>query len=221
MVHLVRSYIVVLLIIAACAILPMNFCKSIHAEEEAAPTFQDVASSIYGQAVGRDDSGENYVFGLTAKYTGPEDRMPGEGKFKNIFYFLPVTARWYDPAHYYESTQEVEGVFKTEECVLCHTVQTPRIVVDWKMSRHSKAGKTDAMEKEIIVGCDKCHGPDHQKLRLPDHGVCGECHPKERDEHTTGGLGSHAHAWHIEVNEFAWQIGKPAEEVHGCAACMV
>jgi hypothetical protein len=48
MVHSVRGYIVVLAVIAACAILPMNFCKTANADE-AAPTFQDVASSIYGQ----------------------------------------------------------------------------------------------------------------------------------------------------------------------------
>jgi hydroxylamine dehydrogenase len=218
MVHSVRGYLLMLAVIAGCVVLPMNFCKTANADE-AAPTFQDVASSIYGQAVGDDDSGENFVFGLTARYTGPDRTMPGEGKFRNIFYFLPVTAMYYDPAHYYVSTQKVEGVFKNDECVLCHTIQTPRPVIDWKLSKHSKVGKTDAMDKEQVVGCDACHGSNHQELRMPDHGVCGTCHPKERDQHRTGGLGSHAHAWHIEVNEFAWQIGKPGEEVAGCAQC--
>ncbi|MBI2559867.1 MAG: hypothetical protein HYW14_01875 [Planctomycetes bacterium] len=104
-----------------------NLSGNIATAEEAAapaPTFQDVASKIFGQAVGPDDSGEKYIFGLTAKYTGPENRLPAEGKLKNVFYFLPVI-RWYDPDHYYTSSQEVEGVFKQEECVLCHMVQTP------------------------------------------------------------------------------------------------
>ena len=131
MVHSVRGYLIMLAVIAGCAILPMNFCKTANADEaEAAPTFQDVASSIYGQAVGDDDSGELYIFGLTAKYTGPDRIMPGEGKFKNIFYYLPVTAMYYNPEDYYVSTQKVEGLFTTDECVLCHTIQTPRIVMD-------------------------------------------------------------------------------------------
>ena len=69
MMHSVRGYLLMMAVIAGCAILPMNFSKSVNADE-AAPTFQDVASSIYGQAVGPDDSGVNYVFGLTAKYSG-------------------------------------------------------------------------------------------------------------------------------------------------------
>ena len=221
MIQLTRKYAVclaILVVVTAGTVLSSGICNKVIADE-AAPTFQDVASSIFGQAVGPDDNGENYVFGLTAKYTGPDEVLPGEGKFKNIFYFLPVTAMYYDPAHYYVSTQKVEGVFKTEECVLCHTIQTPRIVVDWKLSKHSKGGKTSDMQEEKVVGCDSCHGTNHQELKMPDHGVCGECHKQQRVDHTTGGLGSHAHAWHIEVNEFAWQIGKPGEEVASCAQC--
>ena len=95
-----------LAIIAGCALLPMNFCKNASADD-AAPTFQDVASSIYGQAVGDDDDGTMYVFGLTARYTGPDRTFPGEGKFKNIFNYLPITALYYNPDDYYVSTQKV------------------------------------------------------------------------------------------------------------------
>jgi hypothetical protein len=210
----------ILIMVATCAFTSADFCKNAHAEE-AAPTFQDVASSIFGQAVGDDDSGENYVFGLTARYSGPDRTLPGEGKFKNIFYYLPVTAMYYNPEDYYVSSQKVEGEFKTEECVLCHTVQTPRIVVDWKASKHAKSGKTDAMEKEQVVGCDSCHGKNHQQLRMPSYKTCGACHKKEFNEHLSGGQGSHqpTHIWDVSVTEFAWQIGKPGEEVAGCAQC--
>ena len=220
MVHSVRGFIIVLAVIAGCAILPMNFCKTANADE-AAPTFQDVASSIYGQPVGDDDDGTNYVFGLTARYTGPDRTLPGEGKFKNIFYYLPVTAMYYNPDDYYVSTQKVEGEFKNDECVLCHTIQTPRIVVDWKLSKHFKGGKTDAMDKEQVVGCDACHGNNHQDLTMPSVTTCGKCHKKEQGEHLAGGQGSHgSHTiWDISVTEFAWQIGKPGEEVAGCAQC--
>ncbi|MHC4453797.1 MAG: multiheme c-type cytochrome [Planctomycetota bacterium] len=221
--HLVRRFSVcvsILMMVAACALTSTDFCKNTYAEE-AAPTFQDVASSIYGQAVGDDDDGTNYVFGLTARYSGPDRTLPGEGKFKNIFYYLPVTAMYYNPEDYYVSTQKVEGVFKTEECVLCHTIQTPRIVIDWKASKHSKGGKTDAMDKEQVVGCDACHGTNHQELRMPSHNTCGKCHTKEHGEHLAGGQGSHKPTtiWDVSVTEFAWQIGKPGEEVAGCAQC--
>jgi hydroxylamine dehydrogenase len=190
-----------------------NSSAKIATAEEAAPTFQDVASKIYGQAVGRDDSGEKYIFGLTATYTGPEEIFPGEGKYKDFFYFLPVI-RWYDPAHYYTSTQEVEGVFKNQECVLCHMVQTPGIVKDWKRSAHSKPpeGKEGA-------GCVKCHGADHMKLFMPTHQECRECHETQAIGHCGSYLGGHSYAFHINTIEFDWHVGKPPEEVSACAEC--
>ena len=36
----------------------------------------------------------------------------------------------------------------TGQCVDCHTKTTPKVVTDWKQSRHSQAG----------IGCDTCHG---------------------------------------------------------------
>ena len=220
MIRSIKGCLLMLAIIAGCALLPMNFCKNASADD-AAPTFQDVASSIYGQAVGDDDDGTMYVFGLTARYTGPDRTFPGEGKFKNIFNYLPITALYYNPDDYYVSTQKVEGVFKPEECVLCHSIQTPRIVVDWKLSQHSKGGKTASMDAEQVVGCDACHGNNHQELIMPSVTTCGKCHAKEKSEHLAGGQGSHGcHTiWDISVTEFAWQIGKPAEEVASCAQC--
>ena len=37
------------------------------------------------------------------------------------------------------------------DCVTCHTEQTPNIVTDWKLSGHHEAG----------IGCADCHGGDH------------------------------------------------------------
>ncbi|HHT9125712.1 MAG TPA: multiheme c-type cytochrome [Candidatus Brocadiia bacterium] len=179
----------------------------------AGPSFQEVASKIFGQAVGPDDSGEKYVFGLTATYTGPENILPGEGKYKDLFYFLPVI-RWYDPAHYYTSTQEVEGTFKQEECIICHTAQTPTIVKDWKVSRHA----TPPEGKEGAT-CVKCHGSNHMQLTLPTHETCKECHPTQVAGHTGSGLGGHSYAFHINTVEFDWHVGKPPEEVSACAEC--
>lgn len=185
---------------------------------EAQTGFQEVASSIIGEKVGDDSSGDVYKWGLTARYTGVKDLYPGEGKFKNLFKLLPAM-KWYDPAHYYEPLDAVEGEFEGQECVLCHTVQTPGIVKDWKRSAHSKPGKTEFMESEQIVTCNQCHGSDHTKLHMPDINVCGKCHMDKVTQYKAGKQGSHAHAFHLDTIENGWQIDKPAEEMHGCAAC--
>jgi hydroxylamine dehydrogenase len=77
------------------------------------------------------------------------------------------------------------------------------------------------MDKEQVVGCDACHGNNHMELTMPSVNTCGKCHAKEKGEHLAGGQGSHgSHTiWDISVTEFAWQIGKPGEEVAGCAQC--
>jgi hydroxylamine dehydrogenase len=173
--------------------------------------FQQVAAKIFDQKVGLDDSGDVYYMGLTAKYTGPEDLLPGEGKYGKLFKYLPVM-RWYDPEHYYTSTQVVEGEFKSEQCILCHMIKTPGIVAQWKKSKHATSWKQ-------TVGCDACHGSNHQKLYMPTHKECGKCHPKQTAGHMAGGKGSHSQAFHISTNEASWQIGKPAEEVTACATC--
>ncbi|MBM4053433.1 MAG: hydroxylamine oxidoreductase [Planctomycetes bacterium] len=188
------------------------------------PTFQDVASQVFGQAVGPDNDGTLYVFGLTAKYTEPE-YVDGRGPYKSFLKFLP-SIRWYDPEHYWTPGSQTEGEFKNEECVLCHTVQTPTIVNDWKQSSHGNKDlrrgigiKKDGKAVEDLVGCADCHGNNHQKLEMPTYKLCNDCHPKETSEHRAGGLGSHTHAFTVNVLEFSWHVGKPAEEVAGCAEC--
>src|SRR5574337_214360 len=142
------------------------------------PTFQDVASQVFGQPVGPDNDGTLYVFGLTAKYTTPQ-YFEGRGPYKSFLRFLP-SIRWYDPEHYWTNGSQNEGVFKNEECVLCNTVQTPTIVKDWKKSAHGNTeGRRGIVTKdgkpfEGVVGCDKCHGNDHQKLFMPTYKNCGE-----------------------------------------------
>ncbi|MCF6157790.1 MAG: hydroxylamine oxidoreductase [wastewater metagenome] len=175
-------------------------------------TIQQIVSELTGEKIGPDDSGDLYHFGLTATYTGPKEVFPGEGKFGKLFNFLPVI-RWYDPDHYYTPTQKVPGEFKNEQCIMCHTVQTPGIVAQWKQSKHA------ANEKGEVVGCDKCHGNDHQQLYMPSWRHCGECHPEQQAGHRSGGIGSHTQAFHVNVLEAAWHIEKPAEEVTACATC--
>lgn len=178
--------------------------------------FQETASKLFGQPVGPDDSGDVYNGGLTATYTGPAKTVPAEGKYGKLFYFLPVI-RWYDPEHYYSTESSIKGTFKSDECLLCHTIQTPGIVAQWKRSEHHHPS-----EGKDPVTCDKCHGTDHENLTMPSYKTCGtkECHEKQMTGHLAGTVGSHTHAFHTNTIEAAsWQIGKPGEEVTGCAAC--
>jgi anaerobic hydroxylamine oxidoreductase precursor (EC 1.7.2.-) len=174
-------------------------------------TIQQIISEITGEKMGADNSGDLYHAGLTASYTPPEEILPGEGKFGKLFGFLPLM-RWYDPDHYYTPNMNVAGEFKHEECVMCHTVQTPGIVAQWKKSKHASTDKG-------VVGCDKCHGNNHQQLYMPSWKHCGECHPEQQAGHRAGKIGSHTHAFHVSVIEAPWQIAKPAAEVTACATC--
>ena len=116
-------------------------CCTVKKEETASHpkdkrTIQQIISEMTGEKIGPDNSGDLYPGGLTATYTRPEEVFPGEGKFGKLFNFLPLI-RWYDPDHYYTPNMNVSGEFKHEECVMCHTVQTPGIVAQWKKSKHA------------------------------------------------------------------------------------
>ena len=80
-------------------------------------------------------------------------------------------------------------------CVQCHSKVTPKIVTDWKASKHSEAG----------ISCDACHGGDHRtatdvaKAKIPTPDTCGQlpCNAsraiQERQAlHGVGGHGGHA-----------------------------
>ncbi|MEK6738703.1 MAG: multiheme c-type cytochrome, partial [Planctomycetota bacterium] len=174
-------------------------------------TIQQIISELTKEKIGPDNSGDLYHGGLTATYTQPEEVFPGEGKFGKLFNFLPII-RWYDPDHYYTPITSVAGEFKHEECVMCHTVQTPGIVAQWRKSKHATTEKG-------VVGCNKCHGSNHQQLYMPSWKHCGECHKEQSSGHRAGKTGSHTHAFHVSVVEASWQISKPAAEVTACATC--
>lgn len=137
----------------------------------------------------------------------------GEGKWGK--YWKPSEMyRWWDPEHFFEVDNGIDGKYEGEECVSCHKAVTPGIVNDWKLSAHSKN----------MVTCNKCHGSDHQKLVMPTTEVCSECHEKEFQQFKSelvAGHPSHARAFHPDIVEFGWQISKPQTEVNGCAQCHV
>ena len=73
-------------------------------------------------------------------------------------------------------------------CVQCHSQVTPKIVTDWKASKHSEAG----------ISCDACHGGDHTtatdfaKAKIPTPDTCGGCHETQVAQFKRG---KHSMAW--------------------------
>lgn len=77
---------------------------------------------------------------------------------------------------------------RAETCVECHRRVTPRVVEDWKLSRHFA-------EK---VSCDACHGDAHHsdadvaKAETPTAETCSTCHEQQFTQFSKG---KHSLAW--------------------------
>ena len=75
-----------------------------------------------------------------------------------------------------------------EPCLPCHLEKTPAAVAQWQGSAHARAK----------VGCEQCHGTDHEKIvkgeARVDMKVCAPCHRKAFQEHSLSrhGMGLHA-----------------------------
>jgi hydroxylamine dehydrogenase len=75
-----------------------------------------------------------------------------------------------------------------EPCLPCHLEKTPAAVAQWQGSAHAKAQ----------IGCEKCHGTDHDKIvkgeARVDMRVCAPCHQKAFREHRQSrhGMGLHS-----------------------------
>src|SRR5262245_25667477 len=73
-------------------------------------------------------------------------------------------------------------------CIDCHTKQTPNIISDWKLSKHSQAEIT----------CIVCHGDQHQsaadvsKVKIPTPETCAQCHKTQVDQYMHG---KHSKGW--------------------------
>ena len=100
------------------------------------------------------------------------------------------------------------------QCVDCHKDVTPRLVTDWKLSRHREEG----------VDCTECHGEEHTTaadvaevgVATPD--VCATCHPVQVEQFTAG---KHALAW-ISMNAMPtthWLPMELTEGMKGCGGC--
>ncbi|MBF0140424.1 MAG: hydroxylamine oxidoreductase [Magnetococcales bacterium] len=146
-------------------------------------------------------------------WSGLPENARGTGEHAEQWQPDPMHEYW-DPAiHHRPETERVEGVFKAEECLECHTAITPGIVKDWRTSRHASADKP--------VFCPACHGEDHQKLTFPTPQTCGGCHPQrlaQMEEEKKYGFPSHALAMEraVDSKHFA---DKPKAEVASCLQC--
>jgi uncharacterized CHY-type Zn-finger protein len=99
-------------------------------------------------------------------------------------------------------------------CVECHSKVTPKIVSDWKQSKHSEAG----------ISCDACHGAAHTtaadaaKAGIPTPDTCATCHPAQVAQFKKG---KHSMAWAAmeAMPTIHWQPMALTEGMKGCGAC--
>ncbi|MBF0109608.1 MAG: hydroxylamine oxidoreductase [Magnetococcales bacterium] len=145
-------------------------------------------------------------------WSGLPENPRGTGENADHWQPDPMHEYW-DPGTFHRPEKVVEGVFKAEECLECHTALTPGIVKDWQASRHASAKEP--------VACPACHGADHQKLVFPTPQTCGACHPQrlaQMEEEKKYGFPSHALAMEraVDSKHFA---DKPKAEVASCLQC--
>jgi hydroxylamine dehydrogenase len=120
----------------------------------------------------------------------------GKGKYGQ--YWQPVSfSKYFDPHTFYKPPQAVKEVASRQECVKCHTDESPGWVVAWKKSTHAnldkirkltpkdetyyKKAKLEAVEENLRsmgklgkgeklkeVGCIDCHFDINTKKKA-DH----------------------------------------------------
>jgi hydroxylamine dehydrogenase len=99
-------------------------------------------------------------------------------------------------------------------CVDCHKDLHPKIVSDWKLSKHSQSD----------VNCQACHGGQHMskddvaKAEPALPAKCVTCHERQVKQFTGG---KHALAW-ISLNAMPtvhWQPMAQIEGLKGCGGC--
>ncbi len=99
-------------------------------------------------------------------------------------------------------------------CIECHSKQTPNIVSDWKLSKHS----------QVEVTCVVCHGDRHQsasdvsQVKIPTPETCAQCHQTQVDQYKHG---KHSKAWAAmeAMPTIHWQPMAMIEGQKGCGGC--
>lgn len=101
-----------------------------------------------------------------------------------------------------------------QECLECHTTETPNIVSDWQLSKHSDSG----------IGCAVCHGDEHtsaedpNQAAIPTPETCNICHSTQVEQYKRG---KHALAWAAmnAMPTIHWQPMELIEGQNGCGGC--
>lgn len=99
-------------------------------------------------------------------------------------------------------------------CVDCHTKVTPKIVSDWKLSKHS----------QVDISCTACHGDQHTsasdvaRVKIPTPDTCAQCHQTQVEQYKHG---KHALAWAAmkAMPTIHWQPMAMIEGEKGCGGC--
>jgi hydroxylamine dehydrogenase len=99
-------------------------------------------------------------------------------------------------------------------CIDCHKKETPHVVSDWQLSKHSQNG----------IACPSCHGDGHRsrddvaKAKLPTPLTCGKCHEEKLKQYKSG---KHALAWAAmeAMPTIHWQPMGLIEGLKGCGGC--
>jgi hypothetical protein len=105
----------------------------------------------------------------------------------------------------------VPAIAYAATCVDCHTKETPNIVTDWKLSKHS----------ENDVDCSECHGDGHMsaadtdQVKLPTPDTCAECHEDRVAQYKKG---KHAVAW-VAMNVMPTTHAQPMALIEGQKGC--
>jgi len=121
---------------------------------------------------------------------------------------------WALPAHTQDAEPGGGGIRLSEAgkaCIDCHRGVTPRIVLDWELSRHSREG----------VDCATCHGDGHtsaedaSEVRTITAEACGSCHDAQYKQFARG---KHAMAWRSmkAMPTIHW---RPIEQTSGMDSC--
>ncbi|HEX5646891.1 MAG TPA: hypothetical protein VFX56_07960, partial [Nitrospira sp.] len=72
---------------------------------------------------------------LTTRYKDP-GRGAGKGQYGQYWEPIAMT-KYFDPATFYKPPQSVKEVASREQCVKCHTDESPGWVAMWKRSTHA------------------------------------------------------------------------------------
>ena len=102
----------------------------------------------------------------------------------------------------------------TNSCIDCHSKVTPKIVSDWKLSKHSQSS----------IDCAVCHGDEHKsvadvaKVRIPTPDTCAQCHATQVEQYKKG---KHSLAWAAmkAMPTIHWQPMAMIEGEKGCGGC--